>query len=322
MREDYSADGTAWDYFPHDHARSRAYRWNEDGIAGICDRHQIDLLRARALERPRPDPQGAALRPDRQRRQSRRGRQGVLLLPRQHADALVHEVSLQVSAARVPVRAARRGEPPPRPRSDPEFELLDTGVFDDNRYFDVFVEYAKASPNDILIRITAVNRGPKSRTAPPAADALVPQHVVVGTRHGAAPSCADGRQRRRDHRARRTPNYGRRLAALRGHAGAALHRERDERRRALRRSTTRARSSRTASTTTSCTARTDAVNPAQRGTKAAAHYRHSSAAGRVDCRAAAPDRSRRLGRSERPRRRLRSRSSPHASAKPTSSTRR
>ena len=51
VREDYSADGTAWEYFPHDHARSRAYRWNEDGLAGICDRHQNDLLRARALER-------------------------------------------------------------------------------------------------------------------------------------------------------------------------------------------------------------------------------------------------------------------------------
>ena len=53
VREDYSADGTAWDYFPHDHARSRAYRWNEDGLAGISDRHQHALLRARALERTR-----------------------------------------------------------------------------------------------------------------------------------------------------------------------------------------------------------------------------------------------------------------------------
>ena len=68
VREDYSANGDAWDYFPHDHARSRAYRWNEDGIAGICDRHQQHLLRARPLERPRSDPERTPLRPDRQRR--------------------------------------------------------------------------------------------------------------------------------------------------------------------------------------------------------------------------------------------------------------
>ena len=63
VREDYSADGDAWDYLPHDLARSKAYRWGEDGIAGICDRYQLLVLRPRLLERPRPDPQGAALRP-------------------------------------------------------------------------------------------------------------------------------------------------------------------------------------------------------------------------------------------------------------------
>ena len=101
VREDYSADGTAWEYLPHDQARSQAYRWNEDGIAGICDRHQNICLRPRDVERPRSDSEGAAVRADRQRRQSRRGREGVLLLPRQHADALLHEVSLQVSAGGV-----------------------------------------------------------------------------------------------------------------------------------------------------------------------------------------------------------------------------
>ena len=64
VREDYSAGGTAWDYFPHDQARSRAYRWNEDGLAGICDRHQRICFAAGALERPRSDFEGAALRPD------------------------------------------------------------------------------------------------------------------------------------------------------------------------------------------------------------------------------------------------------------------
>ena len=65
VREDYSADGTAWEYFPHDHARSRAYRWSEDGLAGICDRHQM-ICFALALWNGRdPDPEGAAVRPDR-----------------------------------------------------------------------------------------------------------------------------------------------------------------------------------------------------------------------------------------------------------------
>ena len=106
VREDYSADGDAWDYFPHDHARSRAYRWGEDGIAGICDDEQRLCLVAGPVERPRPDPQGAALRPDQRRGQSRRGRQGAVLLPRRHADAFLPEDALQVSAARVSLRAA------------------------------------------------------------------------------------------------------------------------------------------------------------------------------------------------------------------------
>ena len=68
VREDYSADGDAWEYFPHDHARSRAYRWGEDGIAGICDDAAAALPVAGAVERPRSDPQGAAVRPDQRRR--------------------------------------------------------------------------------------------------------------------------------------------------------------------------------------------------------------------------------------------------------------
>ena len=115
VREDYSADGTAWESFPHDHARSRAYRWNEDGLAGICDRHQYICLRPGALERPRSDSQRTNVRPDRERRQSRRGRQGILLLSRFDADAFLHEVSVQVSAGGVSLRAVGRGEPPSRP---------------------------------------------------------------------------------------------------------------------------------------------------------------------------------------------------------------
>ena len=107
---------TRWDYFPHDHARSRAYRWGEDGLLGICDR-ECRLCFALALwNGTRPDPEGAALRPHRPRGQPRRGREGGVLLPRLDADALLHEGALQVSAGRVPLRAARRREPPARAR--------------------------------------------------------------------------------------------------------------------------------------------------------------------------------------------------------------
>ena len=116
VREDYSEDGNAWDYFTHDQARSRAYRWGEDGLGGHLGRQAAPLLRARALEREGPDPQGAALRPDQQRGEPRRGRQGVLLLPRLDADALVHEVPVQVPAGRVPVPRPGGDEPRAGPR--------------------------------------------------------------------------------------------------------------------------------------------------------------------------------------------------------------
>ena len=119
VREDYSADGDAWGYFPHDHARSRAYRWNEDGLAGVCDERPDLVPRPGAVERRRPDPQGADLRPDRPRGQPRRGRQGVLVVPRLHADALVDALALPLPAARVPVRRAGHRERPARHGTSP-----------------------------------------------------------------------------------------------------------------------------------------------------------------------------------------------------------
>ncbi len=168
-------------------------------------RQAAALLRAGAVERQGPDPQGAALRPDQQRGQPRRGREGVLLLPRQHADPLVHEVPLQVSAgAPSPTptwwrRNRRRG------REEMEYELLDTGVFDDDRYFDVFVEYAKAAPEDILVRITVGEPRTGGRRAAPPADALVPQQLVgldrridaAGSRALAQVKARGGHERRR-----------------------------------------------------------------------------------------------------------------------------
>ncbi len=114
VREDYSQDGNAWDYFTHDQARSRAYRWGEDGLAGISDDHQVLCFALALWNGQRSDPQGAAVRADQQRRQSRRRRQGVLLLPRQHADALLHEVPLQVSAGGLPLWRSGGDQSPPR----------------------------------------------------------------------------------------------------------------------------------------------------------------------------------------------------------------
>ena len=144
MREDYSENGDAWNYFTHDQARSRAYRWGEDGLAGISDDHQV-LCFALALWNGRdPILKERAVRAGQQRGQPRRGRQGVLLLPRLHADALVHEVPVQVPAGGLSRTTTWSTTNRSRGKHEPEYELLDTGVFDDDRYFDVFVEYAKA----------------------------------------------------------------------------------------------------------------------------------------------------------------------------------
>ncbi len=153
----------AWDYFPHDHARSRAYRWGEDGLLGITRPPVPPVLRPGAVERRGSDPQGAAVRADRPRGQPRRGRQGALLLPRLHAHPLLHEGPLQVPAgARFPTSSCVEENAPTAAARTPSSSSLDTGVFDEDRYFDVTVEYAKASPDDILIRITVANRGPEA----------------------------------------------------------------------------------------------------------------------------------------------------------------
>ena len=159
--------------------------------------------------------------------------------------------------ARVPVRAAVRREPQ-RTRNEPEFELVDTGVFDENRYFDVIVEYAKASPDDILIAITVSNRGPGSRRSARAADAVVSQHVVVGTLRRRLLGPSGALPRRTPASSRRSTTTLRRHAArtskARGDAGAAVHGERDERGAAVRVRSPRRRSRRTRSTTTSSAA--------------------------------------------------------------------
>ena len=161
VREDYSAGGTAWDYFPHDHARSRAYRWNEDGIAGICDRHQ-KICFALALWNGH-DP---ILK---ERIFGLTGNEG-----NHGEDVKEYYFYLDSTPTHSYMKYLYKypqaefpysqlvDENRSRGKLASEFELIDTGIFNEDRYFDVVVEYAKADVEDILIKITATNHGPEA----------------------------------------------------------------------------------------------------------------------------------------------------------------
>jgi hypothetical protein len=161
VREDYSAEGTAWDYFPHEHARMRAYRWGEDGLAGFSDADQLVCLSLGLWNGCDPILKERLF--------------GLTNAEGNHGeDVKEHYFYLDATPThsylkmlyKYPHRAypyadlvaenARRGS------SVPEYELLDSGIFADNRYFDVFVEYAQAEPGDILMKVTAYNRGPSA----------------------------------------------------------------------------------------------------------------------------------------------------------------
>jgi mannosylglycerate hydrolase MGH1-like protein len=161
VREDYSPNGTAWDYFTHDHARSRAYRWGEDGIGGFSDNHQRICLAPAFWNGKDPILKERLF--------------GLTNSEGNHGED-VKEIYYYLDATpthsylkalyKYPqkefpyselVKENRR-----RSNKEPEFELIDTGVFGENRYFDLFVEYAKADPKDILMQVTAINRGPEA----------------------------------------------------------------------------------------------------------------------------------------------------------------
>jgi len=158
VREDYSANGDPWNYFPHDHARSRAYRWGEDGLAGMSDDRQ-QLCFAVALWNGR-DPilkerlfgltngegnHGEDVKEYYYYLDSTPTHSYMKFLYKYPQGPFPYEDLVHTNRA--------------RSRREHEYELIDTGIFDEDRYFDVFVEYAKASPEDVLIRITAINRG-------------------------------------------------------------------------------------------------------------------------------------------------------------------
>lgn len=160
MREDYSASGDAWNYLPHDVARSKAYRWGEDAIAGFCDRYQV-LVFGMAFWNGH-DP---ILKERLFGLQPAEGNHGEDVKECYfHLDATPTH-SYQKFLYKYPQTEypyswliqenQRRGS------AEREFELLDTGIFDDNRYFDIFIEYAKADPDDLCIRVEVNNRGPE-----------------------------------------------------------------------------------------------------------------------------------------------------------------
>jgi len=158
VREDYSATGEAWDYFPHDHARSRAYRWNEDGIAGISDRHQ-NLCFALALWNEQ-DPILKERLFGLTGTEANHGedvKEYYYYLDNTPTHSYMKYLYKYPQAAYPYEELIRMNRG--RSKAEPEYELVDTGVFEENRYFDVYVEYAKAEVDDICIRITVANRG-------------------------------------------------------------------------------------------------------------------------------------------------------------------
>lgn len=158
VREDYSADGNAWLSFPHDHARSRAYRWGEDGLLGLCDA-QCRLCFSIALWNGKDS--------------ILKERLFGLSNPEGNHGEDIKDYTFHLANA--PTHSFMRGlykypqaafpcqhlieENGRRGRDEPEYELVDTGIFDDHAYFDVFVDYAKAAATDLLIRIRVINRG-------------------------------------------------------------------------------------------------------------------------------------------------------------------
>jgi hypothetical protein len=158
VREDYSPDGDAWNYLTHDHSRSRAYRWGEDGLLGICDRecrlcfalalwNGVDpILKERLFGLSGPEGNhGEDVKEEYYYLDS--------TPTHSYMRGLYKYPQAEFPYSQLVDENARRG------KTDPEFELVDTGVFADNRYFDVEAEYAKAAPDDILIRVTVHNRG-------------------------------------------------------------------------------------------------------------------------------------------------------------------
>src|ERR1700689_2031609 len=163
VREDYSPDGDCWNYLPHDHARSRAYRWGEDGLMGITDREcrlcfavamwngRDTILKERLFGLSGPEGNhGEDVKEYYYYLDSTPTHSYMKCLYKYPQSEFPYAQLLEIN-----------GE---RPRSASEYELIDTGIFDENRYFDIFIEYAKNDVDDILVRASVINRGPSRAT--------------------------------------------------------------------------------------------------------------------------------------------------------------
>ena len=227
VREDYSENGDAWGYFSHDQARSRAYHWGEDGVAGFSDEKQR-LCFALALWNGK-DP---ILKERMFGLTNGEGNHGedvkeyyfyIDSTPTHSYMKMLYKYPQSEFPYRDLVETNRR-----RGRTEAEYELIDTGVFNEDRYFDVFVEYAKETPTDILIQISVCNRGPD--TAPVhVLPTLWFRNVWTWWPETPKPSlrAVDHEERRRGH-CRVRCRTRRLFPVLRREAVAALHRERDQ----------------------------------------------------------------------------------------------
>ena len=272
VREDYSATGEAWDHFPHDHARSRAYRWGEDGLAGFCDDKQRlcfalalwngadPILKERAFGLTNGEGNhGEDVKEYYFYLDSTPTHSYCKYLYKYPQAAFPYGDLVQTNRA--------------RSRAEQEYELLDTGIFDGDRYFDVFVEYAKATPEDVLIRFTVYNRGPEAASLH-----LLPtlwfRNLWQADPGAARPTlAADGTAILARH-----PTLGAWRLDCDGRPGL-LFTENETNNRRLFGGENATRFVKDGIDEYVVQGRADAVNPAQTGTKAAAHYRLDVAAG-------------------------------------------
>ena len=270
VREDYSDDGDAWSYFTHDQARSRAYRWGEDGIAGVCDDRQR-LCLALALWNG-ADP---ILKERLFGLTNGEGNHGEDVKEYYFYLDSTPTHSYMKCLYKYPQRAfpyerPRRDERPPRASTSSSTSCSTPGVFDEDRYFDVDVEYAKAAPDDVLIRVTAHNRGPDAATLH-VLPTLWFRNTWSWGDASPGPSLTRGRRRRGVARARTPSSATGTLRARRASRRCCSARTRRTTSGCSARRTRR-RTSRTASTTPSSTARRTRSTRRARGTKVAAHY--------------------------------------------------
>ena len=274
VREDYSDGGNAWDYFSHDQSRSRAYRWGEDGLAGISDDKQL-LCFALALWNGK-DP---ILKERLFGLTNSEGNHGedvkeyYFYLDSTPTHSYMKYLYKYPQGA-FPYADLVAGNKE-RSRRDFEYELIETGLFDENRYFDVFVEYAKASAEDILIRITACNRGPEEATLHVlptlwfrntwGADAVRPELRQLNQRDGGAILASH-------------PDLGQRFFYADG-VSELLFTENETNNERLFRSANRTPHVKDGINDCIVHGRHDAVNPEKKGTKASAHYALTVGAG-------------------------------------------